>query len=117
MCLQRHLSEHPKRAPRAGHQFHKIIAGDILHHPATIAQHLPRPIHKGHAQRKITRGAHLNAARTRDIGGDHPAKGWLTRCAQDRAVIHRLKGKSLLFRRQNGLNVFYRLLVRRLKMH
>ena len=104
--LQGHLRENPKRAPRAGHQFHEIIAGDILHHPSAIAQHLPRPIHKGHAQRKITRRAHLNTARTRDIGGDHPAKGWLTGCAQNRAMIHRLEGEPLFFGRQNGLNLF-----------
>jgi len=71
--LEINLSQHGERAVGAGHELGEVIAGDILHHAAARLESLASPTHRVEAQEVITRRALLDAARARDIAGEHAA--------------------------------------------
>ena len=100
--LERHFSQHTQSAVRSGHQPGQIKPGDILHHPATILDHLAHPINKPDAQQIIPRRPGLHPARAGYVGGNHAPNRRLAIGAQQRPVVHRFKGQPLIGFGQGG---------------
>jgi hypothetical protein len=73
--LQCHFRHDGKRTPGSRQQFAEIVAGDVFHHPAAGLEAVAEPRHRMRTQEMVAHATGLDAARTRQAGGDHAADG------------------------------------------
>ncbi len=99
-CLDRDVGQRRQRPPGAGHEFAKIVAGDVLDHAAARFERLAAAGNSGKAEEMIAGRAGFDPTRAGQIGGDRAADRACTRrTVQQRAVIHRFERELLaLFR-------------------
>ena len=104
--LDRDVRHCRKRAPRSGHELAQVVAGDVLDHAAARLEFLAAPGHRSEAEEMIARRARPDAARARQIGGEHAADRRLARRPpEQRAVVHRLEGELLRLRVEQVLDL------------
>jgi hypothetical protein len=73
-----------------------VIAGDVLHHPAAGLEQLGAAVDASYAEQVVARGAVLDAAGARHVGGEHRRR-WSARPGDRRwqGQIDRLEGQHL----------------------
>ncbi len=104
--LDRHLGHGRERAPGAGHQLAKVIAGDVLHDAPAGLDRLAAPGHRREAEEVIAGSACPNAAWAGKVRCQHAADGALPRRpAEHRAAVDRLEGEHLPLRCNQRLDL------------
>ena len=101
------LGQCGERSKGSGQQFGEVIAGDILHDPATALHKFTTPGHGFDTQNMIARGTRLDAARSGQIASNHAAQG-STRAAIKTRKSRRLEGQHLAFCGNCSLNLCQR---------
>ncbi len=105
-CLDRDLGQRRERAPGARHQLAEIVAGHVLHHPAAGLEGLAPPRYRRETEEVVARGASLDPARARHVGGKDTADGAAPGgTAKQRAIVHGLESELLTLRFHQRLDL------------